>query len=123
MDSTEIESRVERSVRDHAGPPYRIRGDATWLVLWPEAATMPEHGWKLHISTRASTFAELVDRLVPVLLAEGVVFKLARSPQVLARLNNGLSSPATVGKAFTIYPDQRRVRDLGLRLAALLKGE
>ncbi|MEV0146763.1 MULTISPECIES: lanthionine synthetase LanC family protein [unclassified Nonomuraea] len=50
------------------------------------------------------------------------MFKLARSHQVLDRLNNGYSAPASVGKAFTIYPDQRRVRELGLRLAGLLRG-
>ncbi|MGD0063982.1 MAG: hypothetical protein ABSB76_11145 [Streptosporangiaceae bacterium] len=41
---------------------------------------------------------------------------------MLSRLNDGHSSPATVGKAVTIYPDQRRVADLGRGLARALCG-
>jgi hypothetical protein len=41
---------------------------------------------------------------------------------VLSQLNDGHSFPATVGKAMTVYPDQRRVRDLGLRLAEAALG-
>ncbi|MDR8412898.1 hypothetical protein MTP10_29720 [Nonomuraea sp. 3-1Str] len=88
----------------------------------PDGVPLPDHGWKLHVSSRSATYSELVEKLVPLLLAEGCVFKLARSHQVLDRLNNGYSAPASVGKAFTIYPDQRRVRGLGLELAELLRG-
>ena len=122
MDTTDLEDRVERTVRSHDGPRYRLRRDSTWLILTPEGSALPAHGWKLHISSRVATFPDLVERLVPVLLAEGCAFKLARSPQVLRRLNNGLTSPASVGKAFTVYPDQARVREVGLRLADLLRG-
>src|SRR3954454_7933290 len=112
MDTTDLEDRVERTVRSHDGPHYRLRRDSTWLILTPEESPLPAHGWKLHISSRVATFPDLVERLVPVLLAEGCAFKLARSPQVLRRLNSGLTSPAAVGKAFTIYPDQARIREL-----------
>ncbi|MEN3609787.1 lanthionine synthetase LanC family protein [Plantactinospora sp. ZYX-F-223] len=119
----EIESYVERAVRDHAGNGYQLRSDHTWLMLRPDGKVLPEHGWKLHISARPATFPALVERLVPVLLAEGCTFKLARSRRVLSRLNDGFSSPASVGKAFTLYPDQDRVRELGIRLVDLLCGE
>ncbi|MEO3821915.1 lanthionine synthetase LanC family protein [Plantactinospora sp. B24E8] len=119
----EIECRVERAVRDNAGIRYQLRSDHTWLMLRPDGEVLPEHGWKLHISARAATFPELVERLVPVLLAEGCTFKLARSRRVLTQLNDGISAPASVGKAFTLYPDQRRVRELGIRLVDLLRGE
>lgn len=128
LDDTEVEDRVERALRAYHGsspdrPQYRLRHDPVWLVLTPAGAELPEHGWKLHVSARAATFPDLVDRLVPFLLREGCQFKLARSRRVLTRLNNGYSSPATVGKAVTIYPDQQRVRALGFRLAELLRGE
>ncbi|MBT2229887.1 lanthionine synthetase LanC family protein [Nonomuraea sp. NEAU-A123] len=90
--------------------------------MYPHGVPLLEHGWKLHVSSRSATYSELVEKLVPLLLAEGCVFKLARSHQVLDRLNNGYSAPASVGKAFTIYPDQRRIRGLGLQLAELLRG-
>ena len=50
------------------------------------------------------------------------MFKLARSQRVLQQLNDGSTFPASVGKAFTIYPDQGRVRELGLGLAEILHG-
>jgi tRNA A-37 threonylcarbamoyl transferase component Bud32 len=91
-------------------------------MVTPDGSAGVEHGWKLHVSSRSATFPDLVETILPVLAAEGCAFKLARSCGVLAELNDGLTSPATVGKAVTVYPDQRRVRELGLTLAALLAG-
>ncbi|GAA4636997.1 hypothetical protein GCM10023196_089070 [Actinoallomurus vinaceus] len=113
---------IEKIVREHVRAGHGVHVGPTWLTVNPDGVRLAEHGWKLHVSSRSATFAELVERLLPRLLAEGCVFKLARSRRVLQRLNDGHSSPATVGKAFTIYPDQRRVRELGLELAELLRG-
>ena len=112
---------IETIVEGHVRTGHRIRLGPTWLTVYPDGVPLLEHGWKLHVSSRSATYSELVEKLVPLLLAEGCVFKLARSHQVLDRLNNGYSAPASVGKAFTIYPDQRRVRGLGLELAELLR--
>ncbi|NUR32111.1 MAG: serine/threonine protein kinase [Catenulispora sp.] len=122
MAGEEIQELVERLVRGNAGTAHRTATDETWLRVAPEGVRLPQHGWKLHVSSRAATLADLVGTLVPVLLAEGCTFKLAKSVGVLERLNDGIHSPATVGKAFTIYPDAERVRDLGLQLAELLAG-
>jgi tRNA A-37 threonylcarbamoyl transferase component Bud32 len=113
---------VEHLVRQHAGAQCRIEAGPVWLRVLPPAFALPGHGWKLHVSSRAATFRELVEKLLPLLLDEGCAFKLARSAAVLSRLNDGHSFPATVGKAVTIYPDQRRVADLGRGLARALRG-
>lgn len=118
----DFEGRIRRLLQQRPGSPHGLRGNETWLYLHHPDLGLPPHGWKLHVSTRAATFADLVDRLVPVLLEERCSFKLARSTAVLTRLNNGHTSPATVGKAITVYPPQDRVRELGLRLAGLLDG-
>ncbi|HEY1918597.1 MAG TPA: class IV lanthionine synthetase LanL [Streptosporangiaceae bacterium] len=120
--------RVERLVRDALGAGYRIVTGPVWLMVVPEepgrpeGPELPEHGWKLHISARAAALPDLVEVIAPVLVAAGCAFKLARSERVLARLNDGISSPASVGKAVTIYPHQDRVKGLGLELAGLLRG-
>ncbi|WP_052808964.1 lanthionine synthetase LanC family protein [Streptomyces natalensis] len=94
-----------------------------WTHVRPhEAAPLPDDGWKFHISSRAATLPELADRLLPVLLRECCHFKIARSDEVLSRLNSGLRYPAAIGKAVTVYPEQSRVRELGLLLAELLRG-
>jgi tRNA A-37 threonylcarbamoyl transferase component Bud32 len=113
---------IEVLVRNGAGRGQRVTRGATWLMVTPDGLAAVEHGWKLHVSSRSATFPDLVETILPVLAEEGCAFKLARSCRVLAELNDGLTSPATVGKAVTIYPDQRRVRELGLTLAALLAG-
>ncbi|MFF4947813.1 lanthionine synthetase LanC family protein [Streptomyces chattanoogensis] len=94
-----------------------------WTHVHPhEAAPLPEDGWKLHVSSRAATLPDLADRLLPVLLRERCHFKIVRSDDVLTRLNSGRENPAAIGKAVTVYPEQTRVRELGLMLAALLRG-
>lgn len=89
-------------------------------MVTPEGQLWDRQGWKLHISSRAAAFPGLVQAVLPVLAAERCAFKLARSQRVPARINDGITAPASVGKAFTVYPDQRRVRELGLKLASLL---
>jgi serine/threonine protein kinase len=113
---------VEQLVREGVSPHCQVTDGLVWLTVVPAGTALPAHGWKLHVSCRAATFPDLVKMLVPVLAAEGCLFKLARSRQVLVRLNDGTTWPASVGKAVTIYPDQQRVRQLGLRLAGLLRG-
>ena len=105
-----------------ADPGHSLRADATWVTVVPAGVPLAEHGWKLHISSRAATFPELLETVVPVLLAERVHFKVARSTSVLTRLNHGQEQPAGVGKAVTVYPDPGQVRELGLSLASLLRG-
>lgn len=101
---------------------YRIHHNATWILVTNPGQTLPEHGWKFHVSSRLADFSDLVTVLVPVLLEAGCSFKVARSMKVLAELNDGGSSPQSVGKAVTIYPDQDRVAQLGAALGELLRG-
>ncbi|MEO3873686.1 class IV lanthionine synthetase LanL [Nonomuraea sp. B12E4] len=113
---------VEQAVRQCVRADHTVAGGSVWLLVRPDGAVLPDHGWKLHISSRTSSFPELVERLLPLLVAEGCMFKLARSQQVLRELNDGHTAPTSVGKAFTVYPDQQRVREIGLRLAETLRG-
>ncbi|MDP9793943.1 tRNA A-37 threonylcarbamoyl transferase component Bud32 [Catenuloplanes nepalensis] len=100
---------------------YTVTGTAEWTYARRDVR-LPEHGWKLHVSSRAGDLAELAAVLVPYLLEARHDFKLAAGTSVLATMNQGWEHPATVGKAFTIYPEPGRVRELGLALAGLLRG-
>ena len=117
-----IDGQVEDLVKLCAGTRFLIDRGPVWLRVLPEDYRLPEHGWKLHVSARAANFAELIGTLVPLLINEACPFKLARSASVLSRINEGRQSPAAVGKAVTVYPDQRRVGELGLMLADALRG-
>lgn len=122
MTDTEYDGRIEHRVRELLGEDWQTRIGPVWLTCVPEGAPPLGEGWKLHISSRAATFTELVDVVIPVLRDARCLFKLALSSDVLERLNDGATAPATVGKAFTIYPDPGLVVDLGHRLADLLRG-
>ncbi|GAA1996730.1 lanthionine synthetase LanC family protein [Catenulispora subtropica] len=116
---------VERLVAAHAeraGTPVRTQPGPVWLMVLPHGARVPEQGWKLHVSSRITTLGATADAILPALLAEGCAFKLARSSDALARLNDGTTTPSSIGKAFTVYPEQNRVREVGLLLARLLQG-
>lgn len=123
MDRDDLQGFLEREVAERPRFRYRTHSSPVWLAVSRDGLTLPEHGWKLHVSSRPATFTALVEKLLPVLLDGGHTFKFARSQEALARLNNGISSPAAVGKAFTIYPAQQQVRELGLQLASLLRGD
>ncbi|MEU7143282.1 lanthionine synthetase LanC family protein [Nocardia sp. NPDC046473] len=101
----------------------RLRRSQTWLYVDNPEAELPDHGWKLHISARATEYERLAVIVVPVLLAAGCNFKMARSTRVLGSLNEGRKAAASVGKAWTVYPDSGQVRQLGIQLAELLSGE
>jgi tRNA A-37 threonylcarbamoyl transferase component Bud32 len=121
-DSESGDDLIERLVADGVDAGYRISVGPVWLMVMPEALVVPEHGWKIHVSSREVSFPELVEKILPVLVGEGCGFKLARSRQTLSDLNDGTSYPESVGKAVTIYPDQQRVGVLGKQLAELLRG-
>jgi len=116
---------VEGLIRKHAakaGVEIGLKDGTTWLGVRPPGSRVREQGWKLHVSSRTGALAETADMIVPALLAEGCAFKMARSTGALARLNDGTTTPSSIGKAFTVYPEPDRVRDVGLMLARLLRG-
>jgi hypothetical protein len=73
---------------------------------------MPVSGWKLHVSATVRSAEEVLGRVLPLLLDEGVAFKVAASPAVVAALNEGEGGLSQVGKFITVYPldDQQAVR-------------
>jgi hypothetical protein len=112
---------IARIVAQQVGTGHLVRTGPTWTMVAPLDATLPEHGWKIHVSARKADYPDLVAVLLPALLDAGCAFKLARSLEVLGKLNDGFSSPETVGKAFTIYPDPASFQELALKLADLLR--
>jgi hypothetical protein len=84
---------------------------------------MPAAGWKLHVSATVHSAEEVLGRVLPLVLDEGVAFKVAASPSVLAALNEGEAGLSQVGKFITVYPrdDEQAVR-LALSLDEATRG-
>ncbi|MFE9118785.1 class IV lanthionine synthetase LanL [Streptomyces sp. NPDC007172] len=105
-----------------AGAPRRLASDEYWLYLLDPDMPVREHGWKLHISTRAEELLDTVALIVPVLLRHTCDAKFAVSPSVLRDLNGGERHPHLVGKAATVYPRDRDFATIAEELADVLKG-
>ncbi|MEU9098394.1 class IV lanthionine synthetase LanL [Streptomyces sp. NPDC048361] len=105
-----------------AGAPRRLAADALWLYLLDPAMPRYEHGWKLHVSTRADELTETMGLVVPVLLRHTCDAKFAVSPSVLRDLNGGERDPRLVGKAVTVYPGARDFVAIAHELTDVLAG-
>ncbi|MGE5459866.1 MAG: hypothetical protein ACM3WR_04495, partial [Solirubrobacterales bacterium] len=87
-------------------------GGGPWVGVRRSDSKIPSQGWKLHVSATVGSAAEVLERTLPVLVAEGVAFKLAASPEVLAALNQGEGGLEQAGKFLTAYAadDEQAVR-------------
>jgi hypothetical protein len=73
-------------------------------------------GWKIHISAAVASVEEVLERSLPVLLAENASFKVIASIEQLDDLNQGRAGITQVGKCITVYPNDD-VQAVGLALA------
>ncbi|CAM5270173.1 hypothetical protein SXANM310S_02909 [Streptomyces xanthochromogenes] len=105
-----------------SGAPRRLAADEFWLYLLDPEMPVREHGWKLHVSTRADDLLDIVDLIVPVLLRHTCDAKFAVDPSVLRDLNGGERHPHLVGKAATIYPPDGDFVAIAEELACALEG-
>lgn len=75
---------------------------------------LPEQGWKLHVSASERSAAEVLERSLRVLTADGVTFKVVTSVEHLAALNDGSHGLSQVGKFITVYPGDN---EMAVRIA------
>jgi tRNA A-37 threonylcarbamoyl transferase component Bud32 len=83
-----------------------------WIRVRNTGSAPRQQGWKLHLSATVLSAADVLCRSLPVLLAEDASFKVAASPRVLTRLNQGESGLSQIAKFVTVYPndDEQAVR-------------
>jgi len=96
----------------------------TWItVRHSHSVRPPEQGWKLHVSSTTDCAGDVLRAVLPTLLDERAMFKVAQSPDVLSALNQGDGGLSQVGKFVTVYPvdDEQAVR-LATRLDVATRG-
>jgi len=91
---------------------WRFSVEGPWAFATPAGSHSPEQGWKLHISATEATAPDVLTATVPILVTEGVPFKLAASHTIVRLLNSTHADRASGGKFLTIYPadDAQAVR-------------
>lgn len=88
-----------------------------WIHVNGPTASIPEQGWKLHVSATTESAQQVLGGCLPVLLREHASFKVVFSPRLLNDLNHGRAGISQIGKFLTVYPlDERHA----IRLAVAL---
>ena len=87
----------------------------------------PSQGWKLHVSATVLNAHRVLEKVAPLLIDNGALFKAPVSLVELMRINSGLEySYSQVGKIITVYPQTeaqavtlaRRLHRLTRRISA-----
>jgi hypothetical protein len=92
----------------HAGKwrvPDEDRPDRDWIELAHVEASMPDQGWKLHLTASETSALDVLAGALNSLLDEPVTFKVTRSLAQLNDLNEGHGGLSQVGKFLTVYPN------------------
>ncbi len=97
--------------------------DELWFRFQQRAVSLPEQGWKLHISADHASAEAILLRTLPILLAEATSFKVAASLDQLNLLNQGDRGSSQAGKFITVFPkDNREAVHLAVRLDEATRG-
>lgn len=84
---------------------------------------MPRQGWKLHVSAYVWTARDVLSAALPVVVGEGVAWKLLADQRYLLAVNRGDGGTGQVGKLLTVYPaDDRQFGVIAARLVDALEG-
>jgi hypothetical protein len=98
-----------RNLIDRTG--WSMKVGEPWAHVAPTGVTLPDQGWKLHVSATEESAADVLGAVVPVLMAEGATFKFAAGVRYVRVLNSAGADRASSGKFLTVYPtddDQAR---------------
>ncbi|PWR10767.1 lantipeptide synthetase [Micromonospora acroterricola] len=95
-----------------------------WLVYGPVGGTLPQQGWKIHISARLDNAERVLTRVLDYCQARDIPVKHLRGPRLLLMRNSKYARRGSSGKFITVYPrDDAELELTAKELADLLDGE
>ena len=104
-------------------PGWRRSRRGLWTHLRPQSATLPEQGWKIHLSTVPDRAEATLEAVAAVCVPRTVGFKFLRSADALLFANGKHMTRASSGKFVTVYPaDDRQFGEVLDALVAALDG-
>ncbi|QWT19412.1 class III lanthionine synthetase LanKC [Bacillus sp. NP157] len=116
-------SHFESVVRRQLPADWALHRSGVWLHARPPRARLPIQGWKIHVSSIASSARIVLAIASAIFVASGVAFKFAGDLRLLAAINGKRWSRGGSGKFITVYPEDLRVfRRVLDDLAAALAG-
>ena len=100
---------------------WGVQRDGLWYSVWPPEVTLPNHGWKLHISACTKELVAVLHKALPILADEAVPFKFLLDMRITSLANGKLWPRGSSGKFVTVYPlTLKQFYQLGSRLSEVL---
>jgi serine/threonine protein kinase len=94
-----------RSLVGNAVDEWTIGRGEFWCRVQPRHISLPEQGWKLHLSATPTSAVRILERAVPVLLRQRTAFKFAATAKSVQWLIGRECGRAEFGKFLTVYPN------------------
>ncbi|MEH0985766.1 class III lanthionine synthetase LanKC [Micromonospora sp. CPCC 205556] len=95
-----------------------------WLIHAPVGGSLPQQGWKIHVSARLDNAERVLTRVMDYCQPRGIPYKHLRGPRMLLMRNSKYARRGSSGKFITVYPrDDAELELTAKELAALLDGE
>ncbi|TWJ21955.1 class III lanthionine synthetase LanKC [Micromonospora endolithica] len=95
-----------------------------WLIYAPDAGTLPQQGWKIHVAATPANAERVLDKVWDYCVPRGLSFKFLRGPRTLLLRNSKYAARAASGKFLTVYPrDEAELEVTCKELDELLRGE
>ncbi|QGN48870.1 protein kinase [Micromonospora sp. WMMC415] len=95
-----------------------------WLIYAPDGGTLPQQGWKIHVTATLTNAERVLDTVWDYCVPRGLSFKFLRGPRTLLLRNSKYASRAASGKFVTVYPrDDAELELVCKELDDLLAGE
>ncbi|WP_433261708.1 class III lanthionine synthetase LanKC [Micromonospora vinacea] len=95
-----------------------------WLIYAPDDGSLPQQGWKIHVSAGLANAERVLDAVWNYCVPRGLSFKFLRGPRTLLLRNSKYAARAASGKFVTVYPRDDAELELACKeLDELLAGE
>ncbi|MBB2914947.1 serine/threonine protein kinase [Streptosporangium becharense] len=102
---------------------WRSAEEGLWVVLQPPGVTLPDQGWKIHVSATDADAGAVCDLVVDFCLGRNLAMKFLRSRAAARLLNSKYADRGSSGKLITLYPaDEDELSEVLPALAATLRG-
>jgi hypothetical protein len=103
---------------------WRREPSDDWFVYGPDGATLPQQGWKVHVSACLDNAERVLATVWDYCVPRGLSFKFLRGPRMLLLRNAKYAPRGSSGKFVTVYPrDEGELELVCKELAELLDGE
>lgn len=81
-----------------------IQHDEHWSYCLHNNVSLPQQGWKIHISSTSDSAQATLDKVAPFLIKNNIIFKYVTNKLELVLKNSKYGDRGSSGKFITIYP-------------------